>query len=233
MCGRATLSTSPEDLAEALGLTEIPLLTPHFNIAPSQGMAVVRVLDGGRARRLDLLRWGLVPWWADDPAVGNRFINARSETLLGSRAFGDAARQRRCLVVVDGFYEWQKQGKTKQPFFIHRPDGKPFALAGLWERWRPKGAPKDAPRLETCTVITTTPTALVARVHDRMPLVVPESEWEAWLDEGRKDDAAVAPLLVHRPVDLELYPVSTLVSSPANDDPRCVERIAEPTLFPL
>lgn len=233
MCGRATLSTGPEDLAEIFNLDEVPLLTPHYNIAPSQGMAAVRALPGSTARKLDLLRWGLVPWWADDLSIGNRFINARSETMLGSRAFGEAARQRRCLVVVDGFYEWQKQGKKKQPFLIHRPDGKPFALAGLWDRWRPKGAPKDEPRLETCTVVTVAPSPLVARLHDRMPLILPEDAWDAWLDPTVTEDSAIAPLLVRRESPLELYPVSELVSSPANDDPRCVERIPEPTLFPL
>ncbi len=240
MCGRATLSTGPEDLAETFDLAEVPVLSAHYNIAPSQGMAVVRRVSAGEgagaARRLDLLRWGLVPWWAEDPSIGNRFINARSETLLGSRAFGESARQRRCLVVIDGFYEWQRQGKKKQPFFIHRADGKPFALAGLWERWRAKGAPKDTPRLETCTVITTTPTTLLARVHDRMPLVLAPSEWDAWLDPSRATDEAIAPLLVHQQVEgieLELYPVSERVGSPANDDAHLIERIPEPTLFPL
>ncbi len=232
MCGRATLSTSGDDLAETFDLAHVPTLAPRYNLAPSQDMAAIRATRGA-GRRLDLLRWGLVPWWAEDAKIGNRFINARSETAMDSRAFGEAMRRRRCIVVVDGFYEWQKQGKRKQPFFLHRPDGKPLALAGLWERWRPKGAPKDAPALESCTILTTTPTPLVARIHDRMPLVLPEADWPAWLDPEGTDDHAIAPLLRRRDVELELYPVSERVSSPANDDARLVERIPEPTLFPL
>lgn len=233
MCGRATLAAPPEDLAETFGLEHVPLLTPHYNIAPTQGMAVVRAVPETKARRMDLLRWGLIPWWAEDASIGSRFINARSETIVGSKAFGEPLRKRRCLVVVDGFYEWQKQGKTKQPFYVHRKDGKPFALAGVWERWRPKDAAKDAPRLETCTVITTTPTAQISRLHDRMPLILPPEAWDAWLDPDRTSDEAIAPLLAHRDVELEMYPVSTMVGSPANDDPRLIERIPDTTLFPL
>jgi putative SOS response-associated peptidase YedK len=231
MCGRATLSTPPEDLAEVFGLDEVPSLTPHYNLAPSQDMAVIRTLPGRTGRRIELLRWGLVPWWAEEPKIGNRMINARADTLLEARAFREAARQRRCLVVVDGFYEWQDVGKRrKQPYLVRRADGKPFALAGLWERWKPKGAPKDAPRLETCTVVTVDPQREIAPLHDRMPLVLPESEWEAWLDAARTDPQQIAPLLTRQDVPLVVFPVSDRVNSPANDDASCIERA--PQLFP-
>jgi putative SOS response-associated peptidase YedK len=233
MCGRATLATPPEELAETFGLEDVPLLRPHYNLAPSQDMAVVRVLPGHTARRLERLRWGLVPWWADHPKIGARFINARSDTLLASRAFSEAARERRCIVVVDGFYEWQGDKKRKQPFFVRRPDGKPLALAGVWERWKPKGAPKGAPRLETCSVITTDAQPDLARLHDRMPLVLRREDWAAWLDPRSRDPRAVAPLLARHDVELVAYPVSPRVNSPDNDDPSCIEEARPTTLFPL
>ncbi len=206
MCGRATLSTPPEELAEIFGLDEVPLLTAHYNLAPSQDMAVVRVVPAERGRKLDLLRWGLVPWWAEDPKIGSRFINARADTLLESRAFREAARERRCIVVVDGFYEWQRHGKRKQPFLVRRRDGKPFALAGVWERWKPKGAPREAPRLQTCSIVTVDSQAEVLRLHDRMPLILPPDEWDAWLDPGNRSPDTIAPLLERHEAEVVVYP---------------------------
>jgi putative SOS response-associated peptidase YedK len=231
MCGRATLSTPPEDLAEVFGLDEVPLLTPHYNLAPSQDMAVIRTLPGRTGRRIELLRWGLVPWWADDPKIGNRMINARGDTVLEARAFREAVRQRRCLVVVDGFFEWKKEGRRRHPYLVRRADGRPFALAGLWDKWRPKGAPRETPRLETCTIVTVDPQAEIAPLHDRMPLVLPEAEWEAWLNPARTDPQEIAPLLARHDVPLLVFPVSERVNSPANDDPSCIERVPSPTLF--
>jgi putative SOS response-associated peptidase YedK len=233
MCGRATLSSPPDDLAEVFGLDEVPLLTPHYNLAPSQDIAIIRTLPGRTGRRIELLRWGLVPWWADDPKVGYKTINARSETVMSAPAFREPIRQRRCLVVVDGFYEWKREGRRKQPFLIRRQDGKPFALAGLWDRWKPKGAPRDAPRLETCSVVTVDPQAEILPLHDRMPLILPEDEWSAWLDPELTDPQQIAPLLSRRDMPLVLFPVSDVVNSPANDDPRCIEPFVEkqPGLF--
>jgi putative SOS response-associated peptidase YedK len=233
VCGRATLSTPPEDLAEYFGLADVPILQAHYNLAPTQDMAVMRVLPGEKARRLDLLRWGLVPWWAEDIKLGARWINARADTLFEARPFREAARERRCIVVVDGFYEWQKLGKTKTPFLIRRKDNAPFALAGVWERWRPKDAPRDAPRVQTCSIVTTDPQPDVARLHDRMPLVLPREAWDAWLDPANQDPTAIAPLLVRRDVELEMYPVSSRVNTPANDDASLVERVPDTTLFPI
>jgi len=231
MCGRATLSTPPEDLAEVFGLDEIPLLTPHYNVAPSEDMAIIRTLPGRTGKRIELLRWGLVPWWADDPKIGYKMINARGDTLLQARGFRDAAKQRRCLVVVDGFYEWKKDGKKRYPFLVRRADGKPFALAGLWDRWKPKGSPKDTPRLETCTVVTVDPQAEIAPLHDRMPLILEKDAWEAWLDPERTDPKDIAPLLARHDVALVVFPVSDRVNSPDNDDPSLIERVPPPPIL--
>jgi putative SOS response-associated peptidase YedK len=235
MCGRATLSTPPEDLAEVFGLEEVPLLAPHYNLAPTQAMAVIRALPGRTGRRIELLRWGLVPWWADSPSVGSRMINARADTLLTSRAFREPACERRCLVVVDGFYEWQKRGKRRQPFLVRREDGTPLALAGVWDRWRPPaepGATERPPRLETCSIVTVDPQAEVAVLHDRMPLILPREQWDAWLDPERKDPAQIVPLLERHDAPLVVFPVSERVNSPVNDDPSLVEHVPEQTLFP-
>jgi putative SOS response-associated peptidase YedK len=230
MCGRATLSMPPDDLAEVFGLDEVPLLTPHYNIAPTEEMAVIRTLPGRTGKRIELLKWGLVPWWADDPKIGHKMINARGDTVLTSRGFRDAARQRRCLVVVDGFYEWKKEGKKRYPFLVRRADGKPFALAGLWDKWKPKGSPKETPRLETCTVVTVDPQAEIAPLHDRMPLILEKDDWEAWLDPTRTDPAEIAPLLARHDVPLVLFPVSERVNSPDNDDPSLIERVPAPPI---
>src|SRR5262249_32243718 len=135
MCGRFTLRTSPQDVAEEFDLSELPLFAPRYNIAPSQSIAAVRVEHG--QRRLAMLRWGLIPFWATDPKLASQLINARGETAAEKPAFRDPFRKRRCLIVADGFFEWKKNGKVKQPFHIRRSDGRPFAFAGLWDRWQP------------------------------------------------------------------------------------------------
>jgi putative SOS response-associated peptidase YedK len=180
MCGRTALTTSPEDLREAFGLAETPQLVPHYNVPPSQPVAVVRVLRHDRsrppaaagARTMDLLRWGLVPAWAKDIKLGHKLSLARVETAATTPAFRDALRRRRCLVVVDGFYEWKRSAASarvrSQPFFVFRADRAPFALAGLWERW----VSSDGEVVESCAILTQPARAPVDAVHDRMPLVV-------------------------------------------------------------
>ncbi len=226
MCGRTALTASPEDLREIFGLDETPDVVPHYNVPPSQPLAVVRVMRD-RGRKMELLRWGLVPSWADDVKVGHRLSLARVETVATMPAFREALRKRRCLVVVDGFYEWKRDGKRpSQPFFLRRPDGAPFALAGLWDRW----VSRDGEVVESCAILTQTAFPPADAVHDRMPLVLEKEAWDRWLDPGEGD---VSSLLAPGAPELVAYPVSTHVNDPRHDDARCVEK-SEPeqrTLF--
>ena len=221
MCGRYSLSAPGDVIAEIFALARVPDLRPRWNVAPTQEAPVVRVDDTG-TRRLDLLRWGLVPFWAKDPSIGNRMINARSETAHEKASFKHPLRKRRCLVPVDGFYEWRRTPDGKVPTRIQRRDGRPFALAGLWERWtRGPGEP-----LETFTILTTSPNALLRPIHDRMPVVLDAADWELWLDPSQQDVERLAALLGPCPdADLEAFAVSRHVNSPANDDPACVEPV--------
>lgn len=216
MCGRFTLKSSPEQLVTQFRLSDTPQIEPHFNIAPTNDVATVRAEADGIGRKLDLLHWGFVPVWAKDPSVGNRMINARSETAATSPAFKRAFRERRCLIVADGFFEWQRIGNKKQPYYIRLEDGEPFAFAGLWEAWRgPDGA-----TLQSCTLLTTAPNDLVRSVHDRMPVILAPSAYDQWLDPQVKDPAALMPLLQSYPAEeMMAYPVSTLVNNPRNDHP--------------
>ncbi|WP_428265748.1 SOS response-associated peptidase [Haliangium sp.] len=226
MCGRYTL-TSFEHLGEWFGLSEPPPPgRPRFNIAPTQPVPIV----ANRAQRtLSVVRWGLVPSWAKDPSVGARMINARCESAAEKPAFRDALRRRRCLVVADGFYEWQRSsgGKRggKQPFYVHRRAGEAFGMAGLWERWR---AP-DGSWLETCTILTCDANELMAPIHHRMPVIVDRVDYDRWLSPEALPPQALDDLLAPPPVgDFEAYRVSPLVNSPHNDVPACVEPAQAP-----
>jgi putative SOS response-associated peptidase YedK len=216
MCGRTALTAKPEDLREIFGLTEEPRIVPHYNVTPSQPLAVVRVVRGATGRTLESLRWGLVPFWADDPKMGQKLALARVETVATSPAFRDAVRKHRCLVVVDGFYEWKRDGKSKsQPFFFHRPDGAPFAIAGVWDRW----VSKDGEVIESCAIVTQPARPPVEAVHDRMPLVLGREAWDRWLDPSDQDLPA---LLSPRDAELVAYAVSPYVNDPKHDDAECV-----------
>jgi putative SOS response-associated peptidase YedK len=225
MCGRFTLRASAGVVAEQFSLFELPPFTARFNIAPTQPVAVVRVAAPGAAgaRELVWLRWGLIPGWAQDAAIGARMINARAETAAEKPAFRAAFRRRRCLVVADGFFEWQRIGRQKQPYFIRMKEDQPFAFAGLWESWTdPNGS-----EVPSCTLLTTEPNELMEPIHDRMPVILPESAYEHWLDRGVDQPEAFALLLRPFPADkMTAYPVSPHVNSPAHDDPRCIERAA-------
>lgn len=222
MCGRYTLSTPTDLLSDLFELETAVEVQPRFNIAPTQSAPVVRVDAGDRVRRLDTLKWGLVPFWAKEPSIGNRMINARAETVAEKPAYRVSFRKKRCLILADGFYEWQATGGPKQPFFFHRGDGYPFAMAGLWDRWE-KG--EEAP-LETFTIITTEANELVAPIHKRMPVILAEPHIEKWLDPGFEDKESLAQMLAPAPPEtLEALPVSTYVNSPANEGPQCVEPI--------
>ncbi len=220
MCGRFTLRTPAHRLAEAFGVRNLPNLAPRYNIAPSQDVAAVRRAEDGDGRELVLLRWGLVPYWAKDPAIGNRMINARAETVAEKPAFRAAFRRRRCLVAADGFYEWQKtaDGK-KQPWFIRLADDAPFAIAGLWERWKsPQG---DA--VESCTLITTEANETLGPIHDRMPVILAPDAWDAWLaPESASAGALTALLRPYTGDGLTAQPIGRLVNDPRSDEPACI-----------
>lgn len=220
MCGRFTLISSAEDLVEQFQLFEVPSLSPRYNIAPSQPVATVRQSPGNGGRELALLRWGLVPFWAKDPSIGARMINARAETAAEKPSFRAAFRQRRCLVPADGFYEWQQQAQGKQPFYIRLRDERTLALAGLWEHW--EGT--EGATIDSCTVLTTQPNDLIRPLHSRMPVVLGPQDYDLWLDPNVQSPERLQPLLRPYPSgEMVAYPVSKWVNSPQNDGPRCIE----------
>lgn len=223
MCGRFSLGVSTDDLVEEFGIAEGSLdWAPRYNVAPTQDVAAV--VAGENGPRIGALRWGLVPAWADDPAIGNRLINARAESVADKPAFRDAFRARRCLILADGFYEWQRRekGTTKVPFHIRLPDGRPFAFAGLWERWQPR----DGEPLHTCTIITTDAAPSIRAIHDRMPVILRPDQRQQWI---RRDTPPSTLLAMLRPYSgpLTAHPVSTVVNSPDNDGPDCVTPVGE------
>jgi len=216
VCGRFALFASPELTAEYFALAEAPSLAAHYNVTPGQDIAAVRV-DRAGARRLHALRWGLVPFWAKDATIGRRLINARLDSLADKPAFREALTRRRCLIPASGFYEWgvDPAGK-KQPFFI-RPRAEPLlAIAGLWERWRPQGGEP----LETCVIVTTEANAVLAPIHDRMPVVLSRAAQDIWLDPS-SDVATITELAAKGP-ELETWAVGTAVNDPRNDDERVI-----------
>lgn len=235
MCGRFTLTASPEQLAETFDLDEVPELAPRFNVAPSQAVATVFVPDTAEsearapARRCALRRWGLIPFWADDERIGNRQINARAETAAEKPAFREALRRRRCLVPANGFYEWSGPSRPKQPYFIGLPDRSLLGFAGLWERWKNP----DGQVVESCAVLTTAANELLRELHDRMPVVIAPADYGAWLDPATRDAKKLARLQASQASDaLTFFPVSHRVNDVACDDEGCLERIeSQPSLF--
>ncbi|HOI66107.1 MAG TPA: SOS response-associated peptidase [Thiomonas arsenitoxydans] len=224
MCGRYVLKSSPQRLREVFGIEGPDMARseewrPRYNLAPMQKAPIVRLLEG--RRHLDLLQWGLIPSWAQDPAIGNRLINARSETAAEKPAFRAAFRSRRCIVPADGFYEWQ-QPSGKQPFYIHRPDGQLLAMAGLWEHWMPPGATE---LLLTFTILTTEANDVMRPLHDRMPVVLEGDDVGLWLDSGSKAEKLQALMRPKREVDLDAYPVSKAVNNVRKDAPTLLEEI--------
>jgi putative SOS response-associated peptidase YedK len=208
---------------------QLALFEPRYNIAPTQEVLVVREPERGE-REAAMLRWGLIPSWSKEVQGGAPMINARGETVAEKPSFRTSLRKRRCLIPADGFYEWQQAPGAsardkKQPYYIHRRDGRPFAFAGLWESWTPKDAP-DSERLtlESCTIVTTAANATLAPLHDRMPVILTETDYATWLDPAIQDPAAVSPLIGPCGEDeLVAEPVSTRVNRVANDDPQCIE----------
>ena len=221
MCGRYTLRTPVEKLAEEFGFDASSVeVSPNYNVAPTQEVAAV--LSEGGERRLELLRWGLIPSWADDPGIGSRMINARAETAPEKPSFRRAFRERRCLIPADGFYEWKRTNGTKQPYYIRMREGRPFAFAGLWESWKDDGGPA----IRSCAILTTAPNALAGEIHDRMPVILPAGSYDVWLDPEAEKEELVALLAPYPEAEMEAYPVSRFVNSPSNNDPRCIEPAA-------
>lgn len=231
MCGRFALIDSLETIAEAFSLDPTPALTtmellPRYNIAPTQPIMAVRLEPHTGKRELTALQWGLIPSWSKDPKMGSRLINARAETAAEKPAFRAAFRRRRCLIPASGFYEWQQltnNGKKKQPMYVHAADGRPFGLAGLWESWHSG----DGSVIESCTILTTNANRLMAPIHDRMPLIIEPADYDSWLDPDLEPDEALHLLRPYPAEKMVAYPVSTLVNSAHNEQPECIEPLAQ------
>lgn len=223
MCGRYTLRTPVGELAERFGVEgPLPDLAPSYNVAPTREVLAVLPDEDGRGRKMELLRWGLVPSWSKVPKAGP--INARAETVAEKPSFRGPFRRRRLLVPADGYFEWRKAADgSKQPYYFTVGGGEPFAFAGLWDAWHEGGEDE----LRTCALITTVPNSLAAEVHDRMPAILGPQDYEEWLDPASDPKDLLG--LVREPYpasEMEAYPVSPRVNSPRNDDERCVAPIA-------
>jgi putative SOS response-associated peptidase YedK len=224
MCGRYTLHSAPEEIEERFEVEpEEDLLDPRYNIAPTQTVPVIRSGQSGSGpRQMAGCRWGLIPYWAKDPKIGNNLINAKAETIAEKPSFKQAFSKRRCLIPADGFYEWQKRGKgPSQPVYIRRRDGSLFAFAGLWETWK---AP-EGDLIETCTIITVEPNELISKIHHRMAAILSPDDEAAWIDPKSKSDDLQRML---RPYDselLEAIPVSRAVNSPAHESPQLISPV--------
>jgi putative SOS response-associated peptidase YedK len=205
-------------------LIDMPPLTPRYNVAPTQMVPAVRLKSEKKERELVMLKWGLIPAWAKDAAIGSQMIMARADTVAEKPAFKSAFQKRRCLMVADGFYEWQKTNGKTQPYFIGLKDQDPFAFAGLWERWKnPEG---DA--VESCALITTDANDIVRPIHDRMPVILQPKYYDAWLDPEVQDVEKLQKLLVPYPAErMRAYPVSFLINDPKNEDPKCIEPLIQ------
>ncbi len=220
MCGRFALTADAETLQSEFNLSSLPAdLAPRYNIAPSQAVAVALRDSNGR-QYLDAFRWGLIPVWAKDASIGNRMINARAESVAEKPSFKRPLQKQRCLILADGFFEWQKTAGGKVPAYFRLKDERPFAFAGLWDSWTdPAGQ-----TIHSCTIITTAPNPLVAPIHNRMPVILLPKDRERWLNPIEQSPQSLLPLLNPYPANEMLsYPVSTLVNSPANDSPACIQ----------
>jgi len=220
MCGRYVIKAPVSELATMFDLMDVPPLTPRYNVAPTQMVPAIRLKPETKKRELVMLKWGLIPAWAKDAAIGSQMIMARADTVAQKPAFESAFQKRRCLMVADGFYEWQKTNGKKQPYFIGLKDQDPFAFAGLWERWKnPEG---DA--VESCALITTDANDIVRPIHDRMPVILQRRDYETWLDLEIQDTMALQKLLRPYPGEAMMaYPVSSFVNNPRNEASRCVD----------
>jgi putative SOS response-associated peptidase YedK len=227
MCGRYTITATPQQLRDIFRYLELPNFPPRYNVAPSQPIPIVRLMNG--QRHFALVRWGLLPSWVKDPKAFSLLINARGETVNEKASYKAAMKRRRCLIPADGFYEWQAGGARKQPYYIRAKSGRPLAFGGLWETWiGPNGE-----ELETAAIVTTTASRTLQSIHDRMPVIVPPEQFDLWLGNGDEDIKAATGLIRPAPDDLlEAIPVSSDVNRVANDSPSLMEHaevlVAEP-----
>lgn len=231
MCGRFTWTVPPELLWSIFEDFEIPMdFSPRYNIAPTQEVPVIPNIhiDGESNpddKKLEFFHWGLIPSWAKDPKIGSRMINARSETLSEKPSFRNAYKRRRCLIIADGYYEWQQipGEKTKQPIYIRLKSKQPFAFAGLWEEWKADRIDKS---LRSCTIITCAPNTMLGEFHHRMPVILHQDDFKQWLAPGQQQTHELQPLLTAYPdEEMEAFPVSTFVNRPMNDSPECIEPV--------
>jgi putative SOS response-associated peptidase YedK len=220
MCGRYSLATPAQQVAEHFGLAGVPELSPRYNIAPTQSVAIVRTSGDEAAPILEFRRWGLIPSWAKDPAIGSRMINARVETAAEKPAFRSAFRRRRCLVPADGFYEWKPHPKRRRPHHVRLADGELFGLAGLFEAWKSS----EGETIGSCTLLTTAANAALRALHDRMPILIDPEHYGGWLDPDLQDPEAILSLIQPSTSDrLRFHPVDFRVNNPRNDDVGCIE----------
>ncbi len=233
MCGRFTFTSDPVLLRQLFPECKIPTnISPRYNITPTQDVAVIANTQNddesdGDAKKVEFFHWGLIPSWAKDPKIGSRMINARSETLTEKPSFRSAYKHRRCLILTDGYYEWQEVlgTKLKQPVYIRLKSQNPFAFAGLWEEWSANYMEKP---LRSCTIITCPPNSMLEEIHHRMPVILPQDRYAQWLAPGEQSSETLQPLLTpYQGEEMEAYPVSRLVNRPTNDSPECIAPISD------
>ena len=217
MCGRFALTANSEELANHFNLNQKVTLGPRYNIAPSQPVSIIRSTTSGN--KLSAVRWGLIPHWAKDEKISYKLINARSETIQEKPSFRDAFKSRRCLIPATGFYEWKHEGRMKQPYYIKMKNGSLFAMAGIWESWQsPQGK-----TIESCSIITTEPNGIVAKIHDRMPVIIPNQSYGLWLSStGNSLQEFLRP---HSSFKMTAYPVSGMVNNAKNEGDGCIRKI--------
>ncbi len=228
MCGRYVAAAPPSEIAKYFGVDELPetVLEPNYNVAPTTSVLVVS--ERQEHKSIDAMRWGLVPFWAKDLAIGSKMINARAEGIETKNAYRHALKKQRCIIPVDGFYEWKtvEGEKRKQPYFIHRVDHEPLAFAGLWETWR--GPDRNGDPIRSCTIVTTSPNREMAQIHHRMPVILPPDKWDHWLDPSFDDTATVTSWLVPATDGLlTMYEVSTGVNNVRNKGPELIVPLRE------
>ncbi len=216
MCGRYLITSHTEAIRQLFKVDQRPNIAPSYNVAPTQSVPIIRLKEG--ARELVTARWGLVPFWAKDLKIGYRMINAKAETVADKPAFRDSYKRRRCLVVADGFYEWQKQESGKQPYLIRLKEDAPFAFAGLWADWTDK---QSGERIESCTIITTEPNDLMAQLHNRMPVILAPADYDKWLDADASDGQALLRPFPARAMGA--FPVDRAVGNVRNNYAELIE----------
>ncbi len=236
MCGRFSLTVSGLEIAAKFNLEKVPDIFPRYNIAPSQAIATIIVGEKSGKRELEWMRWGLIPSWAKDAKIGAKLINARAETVAEKPAFRTAFKRRRCLIVADGFYEWQQQGKHKQPYYFQvssnrfsdgevssnrfRDSSALFAFAGLWDTWQSG----EGEKIVSCTILTTAAQENISHIHQRMPVIMPPASYSQWLDSENNNTQKILPLLEQNDnINIVAYPVSYAVNNARCDRAECIQ----------